>query len=167
MEYCSYYHYYPSHFPIQLFLMTYEREKIVVTKFTSFRKLLSLHSTRPSNLPRTSLSPLDEKKMSLIVLSYWVDLLARKQILGHEVNFIAQFVLLSTEPNSAMETTKSMSLTRKIQCFPAILRHLLSSMTRLFCLPLASVMALTKLQTVPTLDNKRTIAWFDCGHKNQ
>ena len=82
--------------------------------------------------------------------------LALKQILGHEVNFFAHFVLFATQPNFAVETTKSMSLTRKIQCFPAILRHLLSSMTRLFCLPLASVVALTKLQTVPTLDNKRT-----------
>ena len=94
--------------------------------------------------------------MSLVVFTYCMKWFALKQILGHQENFFAYFVLLTTQPNFAMETTKRMSLTRQIQCFPAILRRLLSAMTTLFSLPLASVMALTKLQTVPTLHNKRT-----------
>ena len=149
-------------FPDTTVFKHYEREKIVVTKLTSFRNSLSLHSARPSKLPLTPLSPLDEKKESLILFSYCVKWLALKQIMAHEENFFAQFLLFSTQPNLALEIIKSMSLTHQIQCFPAILRRLLSSMTRLFCLPLASVAALTKLQTVPklqtvlTLDNKRT-----------
>ena len=53
----------PKSFHDTTVFRNYEREKIGVTKLTSFRKALSLHNALPSKFPLTPLSPLDKKKL--------------------------------------------------------------------------------------------------------